>query len=81
MRRAVGNRRVALEGSGAKLSDVLKTTVYVCSARQEDLVTARTVVAAAFGEHDAPSTLLGETALGYEDQRAGIEAVACVTPG
>src|SRR5580700_6570648 len=72
MRRAVANLQVTLEESGAKLSDVLKTTVYVCSARREDLV------AAAFGDHDAPSTLLGVAALGYEGQLVEIEAVAFV---
>ena len=77
MRQAVANLQVTLEESGAKLSDVLKTTVYVCSARREDLVTAWDVVAAAFGDHDAPSTLLGVAALGYEGQLVEIEAVAC----
>jgi enamine deaminase RidA (YjgF/YER057c/UK114 family) len=78
MRRAVANLQVTLEESGAKLSDVLKTTVYVCSARREDLVAAWNVVAAAFGDHDAPSTLLGVAALGYEGQLVEIEAVAFV---
>ena len=81
MRQAVGNLLVTLEESGATLSDVLKTTVYVCSPRREDLVTAWNVVAAAFGDHDAPSTLLGVAALGYEGQLVEIEAVAYVTPG
>ena len=53
MRWAVANLQVTLKESGAKLSDVLKTTVYVCSAR-ENLVAAWNVVAAAFGDHDAP---------------------------
>ena len=78
MRQAVGNLQVTLEESGAKLSDVLKTTVYVCSPRREDLVAAWNVVAAAFGDHDAPSTLLGVAALGYEGQLVEIEAVAFV---
>jgi len=60
---------------------VLKTTVYVCSPRREDLVTAWNVIAAAFGDHDAPSTLLGVAALGYEGQLVEIEAVAYLTPG
>jgi hypothetical protein len=38
------------------------------------------VVAAAFGDHDAPSTLLGVAALGYEGQLVEIEAVAFVLP-
>jgi len=78
MRQAVGNLLVTLEESGARLSDVLKTTVYVCSARREDLVTAWNVVADAFGDHDAPSTLLGVAALGYDGQLVEIEAIAFV---
>ena len=45
-----------------------------------DLVAAWDVISAAFGEHDAPSTLLGVTVLGYPDQLVEIEAVA-VAPG
>jgi hypothetical protein len=39
------------------------------------------VVEAAFGEHDAPCTLLGVTVLGYTDQLVEIEAVAALTAG
>jgi enamine deaminase RidA (YjgF/YER057c/UK114 family) len=81
MSQAVRNLQVTLEEAGAKLSDVLKTTVYVRSARRADLVSAWNVVAAAFGDHDAPSTLLGVAALGYEGQLVEIEAVAYATPG
>jgi enamine deaminase RidA (YjgF/YER057c/UK114 family) len=81
MRQAVGNLLVTLGESGATLSDVLKTTVYVRSASREDLVTAWNVVAATFGDHDAPSTLLGVAALGYDGQLVEIEAVAFVTGG
>jgi hypothetical protein len=48
----------------------------VASAQQADLVAAWEVVEAAFGDHDAPSTLLGVTVLGYRDQLVEIEAVA-----
>jgi hypothetical protein len=34
------------------------------------------VVAAGFGDHDAPSTLLGVAVLGYSGQLVEIEAVA-----
>ena len=34
------------------------------------------VVRDAFGDHDAPSTLLGVAALGYPDQLVEVEAVA-----
>jgi enamine deaminase RidA (YjgF/YER057c/UK114 family) len=80
MGQALDNLRVTLQESGAKITDVLKTTVYVRSARREDLVTAWNVVAAAFGDHDAPSTLLGVAVLGYEGQLVEIEAVAFVVP-
>ncbi len=77
-RQALENLRVALEESGATLRDVLKTTVYVASSDRHDLVTAWNEVARAFGDHDAPSTLLGVTVLGYPDQLVEIEATAFV---
>jgi enamine deaminase RidA (YjgF/YER057c/UK114 family) len=77
---AVANLATALAESGATLADVLKTTVFVASAERADLVTAWDAIRAAFGDHDAPSTLLGVAVLGYEDQLVEIEAVA-VAPG
>jgi hypothetical protein len=44
---------------------VLKPTVYVATQRRDDLVAAREVVRRHFGGHDAPSTLLGVSVLGY----------------
>ncbi|MFD6948540.1 enamine deaminase RidA [Nocardiopsis sp. TSRI0078] len=70
------NLRTALADAGADLTDVVRTTVYVASSRQEDLVRAWKVVRAHMGEHDAPGTLLGVTVLGYEDQLVEVEAVA-----
>jgi enamine deaminase RidA (YjgF/YER057c/UK114 family) len=75
-RHAMANLVTALAAAGAGLSDVLKTTVYVTSASQRDLVEVWEVVAAAFGDHDAPSTLLGVAVLGYSGQLVEIEAVA-----
>jgi enamine deaminase RidA (YjgF/YER057c/UK114 family) len=66
----------ALAVSGCTLADVAKSTVYVASADRSDLVAAWRVVHAAFGEHDAPSTLLGVAMLGYADQLVEVEAVA-----
>ncbi len=80
MRQAVGNLRIALEECGAGLHDVLKTTVYVSSSNQEDLVVAWNEVAAGFGDHDPPSTLVGVTVLGYPDQLVEIEAIAVGAP-
>ena len=72
------NLRIALQAAGAGLDDVLKTTVYVASAERKDLVTAWEVVRRHFGSHDAPSTLLGVSVLGYPDQLVEVEAVAAV---
>ena len=68
----------ALAAAGAGLTDVVYTRVLVASSRQQDLVAAWEVVRAAFGEHDAPSTLFGVTVLGYTDQLVEVEAVAAV---
>jgi len=72
------NLRTALHAAGAGLEDVLKTTVYVASTDRKDLVTAWDVVKRHFGSHDAPSTLLGVSVLGYPDQLVEVEAVAAV---
>ncbi|WP_372442810.1 RidA family protein [Actinomadura barringtoniae] len=70
------NLVTALESAGASLADVVKTTVYVASSSQADLVAAWQVVRDHMGEHDAPSTLLGVSVLGYDDQLVEVEAVA-----
>lgn len=72
------NLQLALKAAGASLEDVLSTRVLVASSSQADLVTAWEVVRDAFGSHDAPSTLLGVTVLGYDHQLVEIEAVAAV---
>lgn len=74
----IENMRTALSEAGASIDDVISTRVLVASTQRADLVTAWEVVRAAFGEHDAPSTLLGVTVLGYEDQLVEVEAVAAV---
>jgi enamine deaminase RidA (YjgF/YER057c/UK114 family) len=79
MRQALDNLRIALEECGAGLRDVLKTTVFVASDSRDDLVAAWNEVAAGFGEHDPPSTLVGVTVLGYPDQLVEIEAIAAAT--
>ena len=50
----------------------------MASNRQEDLVAAWEVIRDSFGSHDVPSTLMGVTAPGYNDQLVEIEAVAAV---
>lgn len=77
-RQAVANLTEALAAAGAGLTDVLKTTVYVVSGDSNELAAAWEVVRAAFADHDAPSTLLGVTALGYRGQLVEVEAVALV---
>ncbi|MFC5824400.1 RidA family protein [Nonomuraea insulae] len=72
------NLVTALEGAGASLTDIAKTTVYVASTKQADLVTAWEVYREYMGEHDVPSTLLGVTVLGYHDQLVEVEAVAVI---
>jgi enamine deaminase RidA (YjgF/YER057c/UK114 family) len=72
----MANLVTALAAAGAELSDVLKSTVYVATASQADLVAVWQVVRAAFGEHDAPSTLLGVSVLGYSGQLVEVEAIA-----
>jgi enamine deaminase RidA (YjgF/YER057c/UK114 family) len=76
----MANLAVALGAAGAELTEVAKTTVYVASSSRADLVTAWQVVRDAFGDHEAPSTLLGVAALGYPGQLVEVEAVA-VTGG
>jgi enamine deaminase RidA (YjgF/YER057c/UK114 family) len=73
---AMDNLETALRAAGAQLRTVVKTTVYVATTRREDLVAAWQVVRERFGDHDAPSTLLGVTVLGYPDQLVEVEAVA-----
>ena len=76
--KCVENLRIALSEAGARLEDVISTRVLVASTRQADLVEAWDVVRETFGDHDVPSTLLGVTVLGYDDQLVEIEAVAAV---
>ncbi|MEU6074570.1 RidA family protein [Micromonospora sp. NPDC047074] len=77
-RQVMANLETALAAAGARLTDVVKTTVYVASSRQDDLVAVWEVVRGAFGGHEPPSTLLGVAVLGYSDQLVEVEAVAAV---
>ena len=72
------NMNIALAEAGASITDVISTRVLVVSNSQEDLVSTWNVVREAFGAHEAPSTLLGTTVLGYDHQLVEIEAVAAV---
>jgi enamine deaminase RidA (YjgF/YER057c/UK114 family) len=72
----MANLVAALRAAGAGLADVAKTTVYVATTERADLLAAWEVVSRWFGAHDAPSTLLGVTVLGYRDQLVEVEATA-----
>jgi enamine deaminase RidA (YjgF/YER057c/UK114 family) len=76
--KSMENLLIALRAAGAELTNVINTRILVVSSRQTDLVEAWTVIRKAFGDHDAPSTLMGVSALGYTDQLVEIEAVAAV---
>jgi enamine deaminase RidA (YjgF/YER057c/UK114 family) len=78
---AMANLLTALAAAGAGLGDVLKSTVYVASSDVRDLHAVWEVVHSAFGAHDAPSTLLGVTVLGYAGQLVEVEAVALAGQG
>lgn len=78
--RCMTNLLISLREVGAELTDVAKTTVYVASSNQADLVTAWKVIRGFMGEHDAPSTLLGVSCLGYPDQLVEVETVAALAP-
>jgi enamine deaminase RidA (YjgF/YER057c/UK114 family) len=75
-RQVMANLVTTLQAAGAQLTDVVKTTIYVASTRREDLGAVWGVVRAAFGDHDAPGTLLGVTVLGYDHQLVEVEAIA-----
>ncbi|MGO9857602.1 MAG: RidA family protein [Acidimicrobiales bacterium] len=72
------NLRRALHSAGARLDDVVKTTVYVASSDRSDLTAAWDVVHRHFGAHEPPSTLVGVTVLGYPDQLVEVEAIAAL---
>ncbi|MBF4604502.1 RidA family protein [Curtobacterium sp. VKM Ac-2884] len=74
----IANLRTALAAAGAGVDDLVQTRVLVATTEQQDLVAAWNVVRAAMGDHDVPSTLLGVTVLGYDDQLVEVEAIAAV---
>ena len=75
-RQVMANLITTLHAAGAQVTDIVKTTVYVASSQRADLVAAWNVIRAAFGDHDAPSTLIGVQILGYPDQLVEVEAIA-----
>ena len=75
----LANLTLALARFGARLEDLVKTTVYVVGDRN-DLVAVWNVVASGLAPNRPPSTLLGVSVLGYEGQLVEIEAIVAV-PG
>ncbi|MFE4002180.1 RidA family protein [Nocardioides sp. YIM B13467] len=71
--------REALRAVGATLENVVNTRILVASSQRSDLGVVWEIVRDAFGDHDVPSTLMGVTVLGYEDQLVEIEAIAAVS--
>ena len=57
----------------------MNTRVLVASTRQADLVAVWEVIRDALAPHDPPSTLMGVTVLGYDDQLVELEAIAAVS--
>ena len=74
----MANLVTTLREAGADLADVVKSTVYVASSQREDLGAVWDVVHSTFGDHDAPSTLLGVSVLGWPNQLVEVEAIAVV---
>lgn len=72
----VENLVQSLNAADCGLEDLIKTTVYVASSEQDDLVAAWEVIRDAIAPHRPPSTLLGVAALGYDEQLVEIEGVA-----
>lgn len=73
------NLRIALAEASADIPDLVNTRVLVASTRQADLVAAWEVIRDALAPHDPPSTLMGVTVLGYDDQLVELEAIAAVS--
>lgn len=76
-RKTLENLALALEAAGAGGRDVMKTTVYVVAEERSDLTLAWNEVRSS-EFHDAASTLLGVSMLGYEGQLVEIEALAAI---
>lgn len=72
---ALENLTMALARYGARLQDIVKTTVYVVGDRN-DLHAVWDVVASGLAPYRPPSTLLGIATLGYAAQLVEIEGVA-----
>jgi enamine deaminase RidA (YjgF/YER057c/UK114 family) len=77
-RQTLANLLAVLAAAGCGAHDLVKTTVFVASAQQPDLVRVWNVVAEALAPARPPSTLLGVGVLGYPGQLVEVEAIAAV---
>lgn len=77
-RQVMANLHTSLADAGASFEDVVRTTVYVASSAQDDLVAAWEVIRDALAPHDPPSTLLGVVTLGYVNQLVEVDAIAAL---
>lgn len=79
-RQVMHNLETILAEAGATLGDVVQTVVYVASTQRAELVAAWDVVRERMGSHDAPSTLVGVTVLGWPGQVVEVQAIAAGGP-
>jgi enamine deaminase RidA (YjgF/YER057c/UK114 family) len=75
--RAVDNLLTVLDHHGAGPEHLVRTTLYVVGNR-DDLVAVWDAVSARLSPFRPPSTLLGITVLGYQDQLVEIDGVAAL---
>lgn len=76
----IDNLVSALDAAGMRPADVVKTTIYVVGREREDLSRVWRVFAST-DLVSAPSTLIGVSLLGYDDQLVEIEAIAAASAG
>jgi enamine deaminase RidA (YjgF/YER057c/UK114 family) len=74
----VHNLLTVLHHYGAGPEHLVKTTIYVVG-QKDDLRTAWDAVTAQLAPHRPPSTLVGVSVLGYEDQLIEIDGIAALT--
>jgi len=70
------NLENALAAGGAKLSDVVKVTIYICNPH--DVPKARSILQDYFGEHPPGSTLCILRGLAHPNFLLEVEAIAAV---
>ncbi|HEY7072968.1 MAG TPA: Rid family hydrolase [Acidimicrobiales bacterium] len=76
---ALANLLAVLAAHGCGPQDLVRTTIYVVGLRH-DLTVVWDVVSSGLAPHRPPSTLLGVTVLGYQDQLVEIDGIAAA-PG